>query len=90
MGDVAIVNIHHQAILFPEIKAALSPKYCLLFDVNAQQIQLPFAIPHYQIQPYGGCVFMMAPAFTAFDPAAANAKLDKTKLWVSLKEIFKV
>lgn len=88
MGDIAVVNIVQFPTSFDLIKKDLLPNTCILFDVKAQSIALPFTIPDYQIQKYGGCTFLMAPAIASFDGASTEAKLAKTKLWVSLKTIF--
>jgi hypothetical protein len=58
--------------------------------VKAQTISLPFTVPDYQIQKYGGCTFLMAPAISEIDGDSTEAKLAKTKLWVSLKTIFEL
>lgn len=88
IGDVAIVNTLQQPVTFNEIKKELDPEVCILFNVASGNIELPFTVPHYQVQQFGGTRFLLAPAFTAFNEQAADAKLEKTKLWVSLKKIF--
>jgi hypothetical protein len=88
MGDIAVVNIAQFPTSFDLIKKDLLPNTCILFDVKAASIALPFTIPNYQIQKYGGCTFLMAPSIVSFDGESTEAKLAKTKLWVSLKTIF--
>lgn len=88
MGDIAVVNMIQYTPLFTEIKAELNPLVCLLFDVTATTIQLPFTIPNYQVQAYNGCQFLIAPPLNSFRGSEEAAKLEKTKLWVSLKKIF--
>ncbi len=88
MGDIAVVNMEQYTPLFTEIKAELNPLVCLLFDVAATTIQLPFTIPNYQVQAYDGCKFLIAPPLNSFRGSEEDAKLEKTKLWVSLKKIF--
>jgi hypothetical protein len=88
MGDIAVVNIKNNPVNFEFIKTELAPKTCILFDVKAKAISIPFVVPDYQIQQYGGCTFLMAPAISAIDGDTNEAKLAKTKLWVSLKSIF--
>ncbi len=88
MGDVAVINIARYLANFTEIKQELNPSSCLLFDVNAALVKLPFTIPHYQVQQYGGCTFLMAPSLLKYYGDTGDAKLEKTKLWVSLKSLF--
>lgn len=90
LGDVAVVNIEQHPMLFTEIKKSLTPTVCLLFNVIAENIQLPFTIPHYQVQQYDNCTFLMAPDLSTYAADNDNAKIEKTKLWVSLKKIFNI
>ncbi|HJV19631.1 MAG TPA: hypothetical protein VJ552_07095 [Sediminibacterium sp.] len=88
IGDVAIVNTLQQSVTINEINKTLNPEVCILFGVEPENIQLPFTVPYYQVQQFGPTLFLLAPAFTAFNEEAADAKLEKTRLWVSLKKIF--
>ena len=90
MGDVAVINTARYLALFPEIKKELSPSTYILFGVKTNEIQLPFIIPDYQIQQYDQSKFMAAPHFNRFAGDTAEAKLEKTKLWVSLKTLFNI
>ncbi|WP_026763924.1 hypothetical protein [Sediminibacterium salmoneum] len=90
MGDVSVINTARYLALFPEIKKELSPSIYILFGVKTSDIQLPFIIPDYQIQPYDQSKFLAAPAFIQFTGDSAEAKLEKTKLWVSLKTLFNI
>ena len=90
MGDVAVINTARYLALFPEIKKELTPSTYILFGVKTTDIQLPFIIPDYQIQPYDQSKFLAAPAFDRFAGDHAEAKLEKTKLWVSLKTLFNI
>jgi len=88
MGDVAVINVSRYLANFTEIKQELNPTSCLLFDVDASMVKLPFTVPYYQVQQYGGCKFLMAPALLKYYGDSGDAKLEKTKLWVSLKSLF--
>lgn len=88
MGDIAVVNTKRYSPLFTEIKAELSPLVCILFDVTTNTIQVPFNLPNYQVQDYDDCQFLIAPPLNVFNGNDEAAKLEKTKLWVSLKKIF--
>lgn len=90
MGDVAVINMARYLANFAEIKKELNPISCLLFNVSAAMVKLPFTVPHYQVQHYGGCTFLMAPSLLQYYGDSGDAKLEKTKLWVSLKLLFKL
>lgn len=88
MGDVAVINISRYLANFTEIKQELNPTSCLLFNVTTAMVKLPFTVPYYQVQQYGGCKFLMAPSLFQYYGDSVEAKLEKTKLWVSLKSLF--
>lgn len=88
LGDVAIVNHHNDAVDYVFLKEKLSPDFLLLFGVTAQQVQLPFTVPHYQVQKYDGRQFLLAPALHTMLGDTQEAKLEKSRLWLSLKKMF--
>jgi hypothetical protein len=90
LGDVAIINLANQAVNFATLKEKLQPQYYLLFSVTANQIELPFTVPHYQVQAYGGSSFLLAPSLQNMLGTGQEAKLEKSKLWLSLKKMFNI
>jgi hypothetical protein len=90
LADVAILNYYPHPKTFQELKETLQPKYILLFDVSLKQLQLPFIVPHYQIQRYDNCTFMTAPALILSSANTETVKKEKKLLWENLKKIFKV
>lgn len=90
LGDVAIVNCHTEAVTYPLLQEKLQPGFLLLFGVNARDVQLPFTIPHYQIQRYDNCQILLAPALESMLGTSQEAKLEKSKLWLCLKKMFNV
>ncbi|MDP3665951.1 MAG: hypothetical protein Q8R50_04660 [Sediminibacterium sp.] len=88
LGDVAIVNYYNDPVGYAFLKETLSPGYLLLFDVTAKEIQLPFTIPYYQVQPYDNCSFLRCPPLDAMLGNSQSAKLEKSKLWLCLKNMF--
>ncbi|MEP7320064.1 MAG: hypothetical protein ABI921_15010 [Panacibacter sp.] len=89
-GDVAIVNFQNYPLNFNALKEQLTPQYILMFDVSMQDMQLPFAIPQYQVQQYAECTFMIASSVTLSDSNTDAIKAEKRKLWEKLKVIFKI
>jgi hypothetical protein len=87
MADVALVNIAKTGtITYNEIEQQLHTGTMLLFGVAPLQLQLPLQFPHYQIQKFNGLVYLAAPALTTI----AADKVEKTKLWNCLKQIFSI
>jgi hypothetical protein len=90
LGDVAIVNAAKHPLDFTALRKALAPQQVLLFSITARQLGLPFAIPDYQLQSHDQCRFLQAPALERMMGESREAKLEKTKLWVSLKTMFNI
>lgn len=90
LADVAIINLKEE-ITFTSIKEQLQPQHILMFDVTTNDLALPFSIPNYQVQQYGGCTFMTAPAITlSADKTTESIKSEKRNLWEKLRFIFNV
>ena len=88
--DIAIINIAKQAIDYTTLKEQLNPKKILLFDVEPSTVKLPFLIPSFQLQQFDGCTIMVAPPLSHLNKSTAESKLLKTKLWMSLKQVFNI
>ncbi|MCW3088340.1 MAG: hypothetical protein JWQ78_1726 [Sediminibacterium sp.] len=86
LGDVAIVNHHNDPHSYAYIKEKLSPRCVLLFGVTAKQVQLPFTVPHYQVQQHDNCHFLLAPPLENI----LDSKLEKSKLWLCLQKMFAI
>lgn len=86
--DIAIVNAAKQEVTYDKLKEQLNPQQILLFNVEPTAIKLPFSIPAFQIQKFDNCTIMLAPALSVVNQATADGKLLKTKLWMSLKQMF--
>ena len=90
LGDVAILNYNNNNFQYSFIKEQLSPKYLLLFNIEANAIQLPFTIPYYQVQQYDKCSILTAPTLQIMLGTTEEAKLHKSRLWLSLKKMFTI
>ena len=90
LGDVAIVNYYNDPVNYAFLKENLSPGHLLLFGVTAQEIQLPFTVPHYQVQKYDNCSFLFSPPLDTMLGNSQSAKLEKSKLWLCLKNMFAI
>ena len=85
VADIAIVNLYHVGSLnYRDFIKQLNAKKVLLFDVEAQTIDLPFNFPHFQIQQFDQCTYLSAPALKNIE----TDKALKTQLWYCLKKLF--
>ncbi|MBS1641398.1 MAG: hypothetical protein JST94_09925 [Bacteroidetes bacterium] len=88
IGDVAIINLNKQSATFLQLKEKINPAYCILFGVKTNMLDLSFIIPDYKIQQHNACSFVIAPSLSLMEGNTQEAKLEKSKLWLSLKQMF--
>jgi hypothetical protein len=68
----------------------MQPQSVLMFGVTALQIELPFAMPDYQVQQYDNCSILTASALQALNKNSEAVKKEKEKLWKSLRTMFNI
>lgn len=90
MSDVAIINTAKNPTTAEELKDTHRPVNCLMFGITTQEIELPFTIPHYQVQPYNKCSYLTAPPLTSYLQNDTATVEQKKKLWMSLKKMFNI
>ena|SRR5947209_5588348 len=88
LADIALINFNKNAVEYNQLKKEMKPAYLLLFGVNALEIQLPFALPDYQVQLYDNCKIISAPALQQLNQTTPAIKAEKGKLWKSLQKMF--
>ncbi len=88
LQDVAVINLNATPVDYKEILAQLQPRVCLMFDVSTQDVQLPFLMPDYKVQNFSNCKFLCSAALHKMIGNSKEARVEKTKLWMSLKTIF--
>lgn len=85
MADVAIVNLfHYPETSYKELLPAFQSRIVMLFEIAPGNIGLPIKFPMYQLQAFSGCTFLYAPSLKT----VSGDRLEKSKLWVSLKRLF--
>ena len=85
---IALINFNNNPVDFNHLRKKMQAEYLLMFGMNALQIQLPFAMPDYQVQQYDNCKIVTAPSLDNLNKKTSTAKSEKTKLWKSLQNIF--
>lgn len=87
MADIAFVNFfQNKTISYRELMLQFNPEKILLFGVSANELDLPFAIPFFQIQNFQEQVYLISPSF---EELQLNKELKK-ELWGSLQKIFNI
>ncbi len=85
MEDVAILNIKkNKSVTYKTVANELRSEKVFLFGVTPNEIELPIDFPNYQIQQYNNQMYLTAPTLAHFQ----DNKIEKTKLWNCLKQIF--
>ena len=86
-ADIAFVNFfQNNTITYRELISQLNPKKILLFGVTALELDLPFAIPFFQIQNFQEQVYMISPSL---EELQMNKELKK-QLWMCFQKLFNV
>ena len=87
MADIALVNFfQNKTISYRDLMMQFNPKKILLFGVSANELDLPFSIPFFQIQNFQEQVYMISPSF---EELQLNKEFKK-QLWGSLQKIFNI
>jgi hypothetical protein len=84
MADIALVNYHFNKQNYQEFNRQFIPKKVLIFGIKPTELELPFDIPHFQVQPFQTQLYLTAPDFETF---LKNTDL-KRQLWASLQKLF--
>lgn len=90
MQDIAVINYARYPYPFARLQQLMQINNCILFEVSLQQVQLPFSIPYNQVQAFNNCTFTYAPSLRTMLGTTEEAKLQKSKLWLSLKKMFNI
>lgn len=89
LDDISIINLANNPVLFSALNQQYKPLTVLMFDIKAEALGLPFAIPEYQVQHFDQCNFLCASGRT-LEKGEGNKEIiaAKKKLWASLQKIF--
>jgi len=90
LGDVAIVNHSDQPLSFEKIKKQFNPHVAIAFGLEPEMIGLPLNFPPFQSQVYDSCTHLYIPALDEVTVETEKGKLNKSKLWISLRNLFNV
>ena len=87
LGDVAIVNrYNYQELSYKDFLAEFKSKIVFLFGVEPSDFGLPVGFPYFQVQTVANSTFLYTPPLRE----QRTDSLLKSKLWVSLRNIFNI
>ena len=84
MADIALVNFNWNKYNYQQFNSQFEPKKILIFGVTTLDIELPFDIPYFQVQPFHEQLYLTAPSLKDF----INNTALKKELWKSLQKLF--
>ncbi len=84
MADIALVNFNSNNYNYKQFNDQFHPKKILIFGLKNSELELPFDIPHFQVQNFHEQLYLTAPALNEF----LNNTALKKELWMSLQKLF--
>ncbi len=84
LADIALVNFHSNKYNYQQYNDQFQPKKILIFGVKNANLELPFDIPHFQVQQFQQQFYLTAPSLNAL----LNNTALKKELWASLQKLF--
>ena len=84
IADIALVNFNLNKYNYHQFNDQFEPKKILVFGVTTAELELPFDIPYFQIQPFQEQFYLTAPFLKDF----LNNTALKKELWKSLQKLF--
>jgi len=86
IADIGILNLFHNQISDVQNFVNAEAKNILLFGVEPLSIGLPINFPAFQLQAFNNRAYLHAPALLQIE----KDKALKTRLWTSLKAMFRI
>lgn len=85
MADIAVINFSkNKGLDHTVINSKLKATKLLSFGVSPADIDLPFTIPYFQVQPFKESKYIFSPALEAIKEDTEAKKL----LWAGLQRLF--
>ena len=87
LADIALINFYqYKKVKYSELTERLNAKKILIFGISAEALELPFAIPFFQVQKFQQEVYLLCPSLEEIQ----TNKVLKKQLWNCLQKIFNV
>lgn len=88
LSDVAVVNIARTPLSLQDLDNKLSPKYVIFFGCKQSQIGEKDDLKPYMPDRRNGCTYLSASSLTKMTDGSNDAKQEKQRFWISLKQVF--
>lgn len=84
IADIALVNTYNTSFNYMDLNHHFQPKKILMFGINTSELELPFAIPFFQIQQFQEQLYITSLPLKDF----IHNKDLKKDLWICLQKLF--
>jgi hypothetical protein len=90
LQDVAVINVARQAGIIQELLQSVHPRFMLLFGADPVNLPIFQDMPDLEITETGGISAIKAPSLDQLNQNDKEGRLLKSRLWLCLKQLFKV
>jgi len=90
IADIAIINIARQRIVFDDLKNSLGSDKIIFFEVQPTEVQIDLELSYYLLRSYHELTLLHIPSLEKVNQNNEEGKLNKSKLWLCLKELFSI
>jgi hypothetical protein len=84
MEDIALVHFNYNNYNYRQYNDQFQPQKILIFGMNSAELDLPFDIPHFQVQQFQQQFYLTAPSLSEL----LNNTTLKRELWSSHQKLF--
>ncbi|MCX6331457.1 MAG: hypothetical protein NTZ82_02350 [Bacteroidetes bacterium] len=90
LADIALINIAQQKLSLHEILDTLPSKLVMIFDVSGAALKIKLPTTLYKSIQLGDTYLLFSNSLSLMQGTDQSAKLEKSKLWNILKQLFQL
>ena len=90
LADIALINVAQQKLSLHEILNVLPSKLVMIFDVSSTTLKIKLPTTLYKSIQLGDTYLLFSSALSLMQGGDQSAKLEKSKLWAILKQLFQL
>jgi hypothetical protein len=90
LADIALINVAQQKLSLHEILNVLPSKLVMIFDVSSTTLKIKLPTTLYKSIQLGDTYLLFSNALSLMQGGDQSAKLEKSKLWAILKQLFQL
>jgi len=90
LADIALINVAQQKLSLHEILNVLPSKLVMIFDVSSTTLKIKLPTTLYKSIQLGDTYLLFSNSLSLMQGSDQSAKLEKSKLWAILKQLFQL